>query len=1470
MKFKILFYLIIFSLNVFAQSKPTIATPNAASIGLFGEIPVDYFNGLPSINIPLYEFKSKDLSIPISLSYHASNIKPSDHASWVGLGWTLQSGGVITRVMNDMPDEFILYDYVGNGANIGREKKGYFFNYGLLGSANWTGSILTDETNLRFVTNVISEPTYSNLLYRADKAPDEFQFNFLGMSGSMFMGQDGNWKLKTKQGLNFKVTLEMGSYRVVEPTSFPSIPAGSLVKNCINKITLIGSDGIQYTFGGTTTSIEFTRTGIGQPTSGSRDGGTVPSSWYLTNIKSVSGDEINLNYTRDGYQITNTPGGIAYEYYCPVCTPGASFSNGSGSTLGDNLSILDGVTLSSIIGANSSLQFDKAQAKILDYSINNPLAIPASTVQLFEAYGNEVFNGNISNGGYSIPFTKSTFMQLNNLIIKDNENTIIKSFTFNYNTGANNIQINNRLFLNSLVTKGSDGLPLAPYTFSYNNIGALAGVPYETNKVDHWGFYTGVDPLTGLVFAPNNILYGSVNFIFVNSGTSYFPDLFNPTFKTTYTNNRNTVEAAMKYAILTDVKYPTGGNTGFVWEPNTYSKYISQVPVGTVPNISVASAGGNLSAAGLRIKQINTQAGLNSPVFAKNYSYYQDYVNHTNYNSSGILNSAQPSYFDFYSSAGNFLYQVWANNNRATTHYTNGSPITYTKVQEVNSDGGFIVYTFSNHDNGYLDKQPAAGFFSGYGNTALQEFHTNSLELERGLLLERAIYNQNFALLSKINNIYNDDPNRYNINVRKFLFDNKFTLNGTIINWQLVGTGSNPFQSGAPAFLGANEYALNIYTFYPFLKSETTITYDQGGTNPLTIAKAFTYDIYRNRKTEAITSSKGEQNLASYSYSPDVISGLSAKAISGKSAMLNANITSFPLEKIVTRGVLQTERIQFNYQEYENVNKFISPLSSYKSVNGSPFESFVEYINFDSKGNIAEYIDRDGIPISYEFGYNQIYPVANVINAENTYKSVIVNTPGTATLSAGLTTGSGGAYATTNKTIVQTSLGSIVFVLSGSTPPAGVLLNVNYTLTGPSNRSGSLCYGGAGSTCVLPNASSIITFTAMPSGTYNLVATVTSSFTSFPVGVTFTYTHQSISTITNTSGIKEFFYQGFEELTGVATATPYSGKKYYQGDYTVPYTIPNAKTYKVNFHYLQAGLWSNITKTYTNSMILTEGDAIDEVRVYPEDAFMTTFTLNPLVGMTSQTDANGKTIFYEYDSFQRLSRIKDQDGNIIKQYDYQYQTYASSNSVWQSTGNLRCKPCLANIAYTTNMQQHQEKDINPQSTFYNTVKWVDDNIAGSCTIVPYWQNTTTTATCQKNTSNQNTGYQIQEQKDLNPCSSTFNNFRLNTTYNTSACPLPAPSVAITGQAGLSCSGTRTGSGTITASPGYLTTITISSGGSSGSYTYTVNISGGVTISRNVTNSSLSFTFIMAASGSVNWSSSISCPNNTGGGGMSVQ
>ncbi|MCP9749477.1 hypothetical protein [Ferruginibacter sp. HRS2-29] len=53
-------------------------------------------------------------------------------------------------------------------------------------------------------------------------------------------------------------------------------------------------------------------------------------------------------------------------------------------------------------------------------------------------------------------------------------------------------------------------------------------------------------------------------------------------------------------------------------------------------------------------------------------------------------------------------------------------------------------------------------------------------------------------------------------------------------------------------------------------------------------------------------------------------------------------------------------------------------------------------------------------------------------------------------------------------------------------------------------------------------------------------------------------------------------------------------------------------------------------------------------------AQVTTYTHKPLIGKTSETDINGHTTYYEYDSHQRLALIRDQDNNVVKKFCYNY------------------------------------------------------------------------------------------------------------------------------------------------------------------------------------------------------------------------
>jgi len=64
--------------------------------------------------------------------------------------------------------------------------------------------------------------------------------------------------------------------------------------------------------------------------------------------------------------------------------------------------------------------------------------------------------------------------------------------------------------------------------------------------------------------------------------------------------------------------------------------------------------------------------------------------------------------------------------------------------------------------------------------------------------------------------------------------------------------------------------------------------------------------------------------------------------------------------------------------------------------------------------------------------------------------------------------------------------------------------------------------------------------------------------------------------------------------------------------------------------------------------------ALNGMRTTFSNALVTSYTYKPMVGLSSITDENLKTTTYEYDAYNRLSRIKDYLGNILKEYQYNF------------------------------------------------------------------------------------------------------------------------------------------------------------------------------------------------------------------------
>ena len=97
-----------------------------------------------------------------------------------------------------------------------------------------------------------------------------------------------------------------------------------------------------------------------------------------------------------------------------------------------------------------------------------------------------------------------------------------------------------------------------------------------------------------------------------------------------------------------------------------------------------------------------------------------------------------------------------------------------------------------------------------------------------------------------------------------------------------------------------------------------------------------------------------------------------------------------------------------------------------------------------------------------------------------------------------------------------------------------------------------------------------------------------------------------------------------------------------------------AELKNVQYSEIAAGTISNI-KLRSGSVLGIEAmlvTALNSLRTAHPEALITTYIYTPMVGMKSSTDANGRKETYEYDNFNRLHRVLNHEGNVIKEYNY--------------------------------------------------------------------------------------------------------------------------------------------------------------------------------------------------------------------------
>lgn len=141
------------------------------------------------------------------------------------------------------------------------------------------------------------------------------------------------------------------------------------------------------------------------------------------------------------------------------------------------------------------------------------------------------------------------------------------------------------------------------------------------------------------------------------------------------------------------------------------------------------------------------------------------------------------------------------------------------------------------------------------------------------------------------------------------------------------------------------------------------------------------------------------------------------------------------------------------------------------------------------------------------------------------------------------------------------------------------------------------------------------------------------------------------------SGSDDFFYENFENNYYGGASFGHHSKKSYIGAYEVNVAVDSEKEYFMDYQVFKDGKWNYKKLDFINGCdTIDEGQyPIDNVRVYPKKAFITTYDYFPLVGLRGKTDERGLSEFYQYDSSGRLTAIRDNDTNIIEKYEYSNQ-----------------------------------------------------------------------------------------------------------------------------------------------------------------------------------------------------------------------
>ncbi|OQP46230.1 hypothetical protein A4H97_31195 [Niastella yeongjuensis] len=928
------FPFIFYPLLIFAITKavgqasyimPTVIQPSPQSLAFtrYGDYPMSDYAGLTNITIPLHTVTGRKLSMPITISFHASGRMADEMNGTLGMRWTLNCGGLVTRTMKGAPDEWNFltpHEFYTNSTPSFEE----------LYSACPDGKIPYVMTPAQTYA-----PTY-------DSEFDLFSY-------ALPNGKQGHFILKNVNGVKVPMIIPFESLKI-------ELHRGG-DKGFYESIDITDVDGTKYVFG----KVDASSVNAVE-TSEDWDGyegriGSFPTGWYLTKVISSDGtDEISLSYITKNADIR--------------------YSAQTANILDQ---LRDGSSTSALSRDNEGLDdyADDLRSLIVTYhfELNDPVSnsktysTTVPTVSGIQFYGGSVAFNYAYGGAYDRWLTDMTV---------NKGATPYKKVKFTTTKHAGEAEL---AYLDNLSFYGEDpNLVNEQYNFSYYEPGLNTPQTYGRQASvimkDWWGYFS-----SGVY---NLLPYRSE---YVSPTISMGGD---PIFKTVgFSNiNRDGDEESKKLGMLRTIKYPTGGETEFVYEGNQYDFTPYYTPI-TNPAI--------LQGPGLRIKEVISKPGNGGKNIHKIYKYgtYEDGRGYLNSN----LHPEKASYLKLLMTTGNvarFWQAYYTDNTREYAGYRTRDYFADPYVHFDFSDG---VVKYDAVNEYYLeDEIPKQKTTSSYGwdtgDDWLGDFivndHQNYFEprkfsnpayaWSKPELRNKAFYkytktingNDQYDLIKQESNEYGswafdeawDMPTYLHTNVMWARTDgigaptktDNYVAARDYHNYDcsVYGYGFRNYRTGNQLLLHS---VIEEYTPNGVIKTEKTFDYDH--TNSLL-------------KSEEGVNSKNELVKTVYKYPFDLTSVPVYNTMNGR------NIISPVIEATTTVNGVQTKKTVTNY--YNPASNVFVPQSVENQTGNNPQEVTATFNRYDNMGHILEQQKANNVKEIYLWGYQSRYPVAKILN----------------------------------------------------------------------------------------------------------------------------------------------------------------------------------------------------------------------------------------------------------------------------------------------------------------------------------------------------------------------------------------------------------------------------------------------------------------------------------------------------------